>query len=80
MLLSYFLDEREKDLRHFAEAVLLAAVEHVSSTTQGRHFIHQALLTALLQHNLQHLRDGGLTFTRLLQLWAKEKREAEGTH
>lgn len=68
------LDQREKDLSHVAETVLLAAVEHVSGTAQSSHFVHQTLLTTFLQHNLQHLGDGRLAGAGLLQLRAKCQR------
>lgn len=64
--LFHLLDQRENELCQAAEPVLLAAVKNISSTPQSCHFIHQALLTAFLQHNLQQLRDGGLASTRLL--------------
>ena len=69
------LDQREKDLRQGAETVLLAAVKHVSSTAQSSHFVHQTLLTTFLQHELQHLRDGGLACTRLLKLSTRSEEE-----
>lgn len=45
---TYLLDQREKDLSHVAETVLLAAVKHVSGAAQSSHFVHQTLLTTLL--------------------------------
>ena len=63
---TYLLDQREKDLRHVTETILLDAMKHVSSAAQSGHFVHQTLLTTLLKHNLQHLRDGGLACARLL--------------
>lgn len=64
------LDERENDLSHGTETVLLAALKHISSTTQSRYFVNKAFFTTLLQHNFQHLRDCGLARARLLQLVA----------
>ena len=66
----YLLDKRDEDIGHFSEAVLLTAVQHISCTAQGGHLVHQALLGALLHHHRQHLRDGGLAWTGLLQLRA----------
>lgn len=67
-------DQRENDLSQVAETVLLAAAKHLSSTAEGGHFVHQALFATFLQHNLQHLTDGGLTGARLLQLRAGRQR------
>lgn len=69
------LDQRENDLSQVAETVLLAVAKHVSSTAEGGHFVHQALFATFLQHNLQHLTDGGLAGARLLQLRAGRQRQ-----
>lgn len=69
------LDQREKNLGHVTETVLLAAVKDVSSTAKSSHSVHQTLFTTFLQHNLQHLTDGRLACTRLLQLCAERQRK-----
>ena len=65
------LDEREKNLSHVTETVFLGAVKDISSTAKSSHSVHQTLFTTFLQHNLQHITDGGLASTRLLQLCAE---------
>lgn len=70
------LDQREKDVSHVPETVLLAAVENISSTAQGSHFVNQVLFTTFFQHNIQHLRDGGLAAAGLPELRTKSRRGA----
>lgn len=73
----HLLDEREEDLGHGAEIVLLAGVQHVTGAAQRRYFVHQVVLATLLQHHLQHLADAGLPLARLLQLGAAQRGERD---
>lgn len=73
----HLLDEREEDLGHGAEIVLLAGVQHVTGAAQRCYFVHQVVLAALLQHHLQHLANAGLPVARLLQLGAAQKGESD---
>lgn len=77
MSASHLLDEREEDLGHGAEIVLLAGVQHVTGASQRCYFVHQVVLAALLQHHLQHLAYTGLPVARLLQLGAAQKGESD---
>lgn len=69
------LDEREEDLGHGAETVLLAGVQHVAGAAQRRYFVHQVVLATLLQHHLQHVADAGLPLVRLAQFGAAQRGE-----
>lgn len=77
MSVGHLLDEREEDLSHGAEIVLLAGVQHVTSAAQRRYFVHQVVLATLLQHHLQHLADARLPLARLLQLGATQRGESD---
>lgn len=69
------LNQREKNLCHGAETVLLAALKHVCGAAQSCYFVDQALFATFSQHDLQHLTDRGLASKRFLQFCAGRPRK-----